>query len=243
MTPTADDRRPTSRLLRQLLPPAAFVATFGVFAADKNREARTVLSSWRGLLAVAAIVTGYVLVGVVLRRRTTRPWIAPVVLTLVIVGLAAWIVRPYYVDTTVNRRLVSGPVAEERATPADAGAAAETAGSPTAAAGPVIVASGPLSGIDHRARGTAALVRAADGSLVVRLIDFDIEGVPDPRVYLLQGDDAERPGGDDLGRLPGNKGAVLDIPVPAGSTAGRGWTVLIWCRAFSVPIANATLGS
>ncbi len=243
MTPTTDDRRPIGRSLPQLLPAAAFVATFGVFAVDKNREARTVLGSGRGLLAVGGIVAGYVLVGVLLRRRTTRPWIAPVVLALVIVALAAWIVRPYYVDSTVNRRLVSGPVSEEPATPADAGATAETAPGPTAAAGPVVVASGPLSGIDHRARGTVSLVRAGDGSLVVRLSDFDIEGVPDPRVYLLQGDNVERPGGDDLGRLPGNKGAVLDIPVPAGSTAGRGWTVLIWCRAFSVPIANATLGS
>lgn len=220
----------------------AFVATFGAFAVDKNREARTVLGSGRGLVVVGAIVAGYVVLAVVLRRWTTRPWMAPVVLALVIVGLAAWIVRPYYVDTTVNRRLVSGPLAEETATPGDAGATAETARTPTAAAGPVVVASGPLSGIDHRARGTASLVRAGDGTLVVRLRDFDIQGVPDPRVYLLEGDDAERPGGDDLGRLPGNKGAVLDIPVPAGSTAGPGWTVLIWCRAFSVPIANATLG-
>lgn len=216
----------------------AFAATFGVFFVDKTSEAGTVLRSWRGLLTVGAVVAGYLVVSLAV-RRTAR--IAPVVMALVVVGLAAWIVRPYYVDSTVNRRLVATPVPAATGMPPNAdGLAART---PPVAPGPVVVASGPLAGIGHRARGTASLVRDVGGSLVVRLIDFDIEGVPDPRVHLVEGEDVERAGGLALGRLLGNRGEVLDIPVPAGSSAGPGWTVLIWCRAFAVPVANATLAA
>jgi hypothetical protein len=50
-------------------------------------------------------------------------------------------------------------------------------------------------------------------------------------------------GGTDLGRLAGNRGTTLDIAVPSGVGAGPGWTVLVSCRAFSVPVANATLAA
>ncbi|HET9441744.1 MAG TPA: DM13 domain-containing protein, partial [Acidimicrobiales bacterium] len=91
------------------------------------------------------------------------------------------------------------------------------------------------------ARGTVSLIRAPDGRLVVRFEDFDIEGVPDPRLHLIRGEDARRAGGTSLGGLPGNRGDVLDVAVPDGVDAGAGWTLLVWCRAFSVPVANATL--
>ncbi len=102
------------------------------------------------------------------------------------------------------------------------------------------LSAGQMAGIDHRARGRVSLIRAPDSSLVVRFEDFDIEGVPDARVYLVPGRDARRPGGVSLGKLPGNRGTVLDIAVPASVDAGPGWTVLVWCGAFSVPVANAT---
>lgn len=82
------------------LPALAFLATFGVFFVHKNREARTVVTSARGLLTVAAVVVGYVILAFVVRRLARRAWVAPAVLTIVILGLAAWIVRPYYVDET-----------------------------------------------------------------------------------------------------------------------------------------------
>ena len=75
---------------------------------------------------------------------------------------------------------------------------------------------------------------------MVRFENFDIEGTPDPRVYLQEGDDKRNPGGVMLGRLRGNRGQVLDYAVPSQPSAGAGWTVLVWCRSFSVPIANAT---
>jgi hypothetical protein len=235
-----------------VLPAIAFLATFGVFFVHKNREARTVFKSGRGFLTMVAIIGGYLAIGFVLRRFVRWSWVAPVVLTATVLILAAWIVRPYYVDETANRVLVAGPVrdASDGAAPAPAEAppASTPAGPPAppppaaapAPSGPVRVSSGAIEGLGHDARGSISVIRNADGRLVVRFERFDIEGVPDPRVYLVEGTDVRKPGGVDLGRLRGNRGQVLDYAVPAGTDVGPGWTVLVWCRAFSVPVANAT---
>ena len=233
------------------LPAVGFISTFGWFFVDKNREARTVLGSPRGLLAVAVVVAGYVVIAILVRRFARWSWTAPVVLTGVVLGLAAWIVRPYYVDETVERRLVSGAVAAPSTTtsvdtsttiPAAAGTTSSSVADTTSVPTATRISTGRLKGLGHDARGTVSIIRGTDGALVVRFEDFDIEGVPDPRVHLVPTPDAERPGGVDLGRLPGNRGRVLDFAVPAGmgTDAAPGWTVLVWCRAFSVPVANAT---
>ena len=98
----------------------------------------------------------------------------------------------------------------------------------------------PAEGIDHDAEGTISVIEQPEGARVVRFEDFDIEGTPDPVVYLVEGEDVEDEGGTELGGLEGNRGPVLDYAVPAGTYVGPGWTVLVWCRAFAVPIANAT---
>ncbi|HET9442178.1 MAG TPA: hypothetical protein VFO65_02575, partial [Acidimicrobiales bacterium] len=112
--------------LAPALPPLAFVATFGVFFVDKSREAGTVLRSWRGLLVVAAVAAGYVAVSLVVRRAAGRAWVASAVMAAVVVGLAAWIVRPYYVDDDVSRVLVAGPVGTAPGGPTTTGAAPPT---------------------------------------------------------------------------------------------------------------------
>ena len=254
-TPTTPPHRNVALMLFQALPLLAGLATFGFFFVDKNREARTVFTSGRGLLAAGAIVGGYAVIAFVLRRYARWSWLPPLVLTVVVVGLAAWIVRPYYVDETANRRLVADPVeaspvteAEQPAVsaptpapaPAPAPAAPEAPVRPPSPA-PTRVSSGTLQGLDHDASGSVSLIRSGDGTFVVRFQDFAIEGVPDPRVFLVPGTDVEQPGGVSLGGLKGNQGRVLDYAVPAGTDPGPGWTVLVWCRAFSVPIANATL--
>ncbi|HWC12958.1 MAG TPA: DM13 domain-containing protein [Acidimicrobiales bacterium] len=248
-TSTAPPERNLGVKLLQALPLLAGLATFGFFFLDKNREARTVFKSGRGLLTVGAIVAGYAVIAFVLRRYARWAWLPPVALTVVVLGLAAWIVRPYYVDETANRELVTGPVEavppgqEATATTvAPAAAPAPTPGpAPATPPAPTRVGSGSLRGLGHDASGSVSLIRTPEGSLVVRFENFDIEGVPDPRVYLVQGNDVQSAGGLSLGGLEGNRGRVLDYAVPAGTDAGPGWTVLVWCRAFSVPVANATL--
>ena len=111
---------------------------------------------------------------------------------------------------------------------------------PPASAGPVKVTTGTLRGIDHRASGEAALYRLADGTAFVRLEGIDVQTGPDYVLYLVPGADRERPDdGISLGDLKGNQGSQ-NYALPAGVDLDARWTVLIWCRAFSVPIANAT---
>lgn len=234
----------------QVLPAIAVLATFGVFFVDKNREARTVFTSGRGLLTMAVIVGSYLVVGFLLRRVVRWAWVAPVCLAALTVVLAAWTIRPYYVDETANRRLTAGPVRDASASPElQPGTSTEPQTAPSSAPPSsttepptvaVRVSSGPIQGIDHDASGMASVIRNPDGSLIVRFEQFAIEGTPDPRVLLVRGNDVEDRGGTDLGRLTGNQGEVFDYAVPAGIGGGVGWTVLVWCERFAVPIANAT---
>jgi hypothetical protein len=241
--PPAPPRRWWEVALR-LLPAAAFLATFGVFFVQKNEQARGVFRSGRGIVTLLVIVGGYVLIAVLLRRFVRWAWVAPVVLAAVVLGLAAWVVRPYYVDETDNTRLVEGPVADaseaEAQTPTEPAPDAPPA--TQAPPQPVRVAAAPLQGLaGHSASGSVSLIRNADGSHVVRFESFDIEGTPDPELYLLEGADQRNPGGADLGAQRGNVGDVSDYAVPAGVEPGANWTVLVWCGQFAVEIANATL--
>ena len=75
---------------------------------------------------------------------------------------------------------------------------------------------------------------------MVALEDIDIEPGPDYRVYVVPGADRESPGdGIELDGLRGNQGTQY-YEVPAGNDVGTGWTVLVWCRAFGVPVAGAS---
>ncbi|MGH8982399.1 MAG: DM13 domain-containing protein [Acidimicrobiia bacterium] len=228
----------------RFLPAVAFLATFGVFFVQKNEQARGVFRSGRGILTLAVIVGGYVAIAVLLRKFVRWSWVAPVVLAAVVLGLAAWVVRPYYVDETDNTRLVEGPVADasetQAQTPADP--TPDAGGTPQTPAQPVRVAAGPLQGLaGHSASGNVSLIRNPDGSHVVRFESFDIEGTPDPELYLVEGVDQKSPGGADLGAQRGNVGDVSDYAVPAGVAPGADWTVLVWCGQFAVEIANANL--
>jgi hypothetical protein len=223
------------------LPIVAFLATFGFWIVDRTEVVRAGLTSGRSLLITIVLTIASLGITFLLWRFVRWSWVAPVVLTVIVLVLAAWQVLPSYVDETDNTRIVRGPI--EDASAVEAAPSTSDATGPTSPPAPVRVSSGTIEGIDHDASGAASLIRSTDGSYVVRFETFDIEGSPDPIVYLIEGTDQENPGGVNLGSLRGNVGDASDYAVPGDVQPGAGWTVLVWCGQFTVEIANATLAA
>ncbi len=92
----------------------------------------------------------------------------------------------------------------------------------------------------HTGKGSARLIRDAQGALFLRLEDFSVTNGPDLRVYLTTtgGYDGERL---DLGKLKATDGNQ-NYPIPAGTDVSKFRSVLIWCEPFRVLFAIATLG-
>jgi hypothetical protein len=88
------------------------------------------------------------------------------------------------------------------------------------------------------------VIRLARGGRVLTLTRFATSSGPDLRVYLSTRDPARGGLGDveDLGGLKGNKGDQ-QYRVPPDLDLRRYSTVVIWCRAFSVPFTSAALGT
>ena len=104
-----------------------------------------------------------------------------------------------------------------------------------------VVGRAGLHGIDHRASGDVLLAFGAEGSKVVRLERLDVEPGPDYQVDLVPGSIPDPSGGVRLDHLRGNRGNQnYSVPATAASTV-RPVTVLIWCRAFGVLVAAATI--
>jgi hypothetical protein len=210
--------------------PALAVLGGGAFFVWKPGVAVSTFASPRAAGFVAAVGVLTLFIGWVLPRLgrgfavTAAAQAIPVALVFIVTVL------PSFRTVTVNDPL-PGPVA------------APIAGSvsPVPVPAPLAVSRGNLSGIHHRASGTAVLLQLADGSRVVRLEDLDVEPGPDYFVVAVPGADRQRPdGGTRLHHLRGNKGNQ-NYPVPADLMLMRPFTVLIWCRAFAVPVAAATL--
>jgi hypothetical protein len=118
----------------------------------------------------------------------------------------------------------------------------ETVADEPAPAAPVRLGTGTFQGLDdHAATGTVSLVEQVDGSKVVLFEDFEVERGPDYLVYLVPGDAVFDAGeGVEVAALQGNVGDQ-QYEVPSDLVGTTPLTVLIWCRAFDVNIAGATL--
>lgn len=175
--------------------------------------------------------------------KRTSAWVRGGVMTALSIVLAVALVLPSIRDTEVVER--RDDIAAARDTTDDTMATVDTAdpapgSSTTTPAGPVHVTTGALLGIDHDATGTANVFREPDGGYTVELLDIDVEPGPDYYVWVVPGrDQSGTGGGTDLGRLRGNVGTQY-YEVPDGTSLEGDWTVLIWCRGFTVPVANAT---
>jgi hypothetical protein len=187
----------------------------------------------------ALSIVWFVGAGAVLRRVAeavaldlVRPFKFAVILGALV--LTGWYAASWR-GKEVQERLVNvpaAPAADEQ--PPFGVAEAEVTVSPGA---PRLLGRGRLHGIGHTASGSAELVESG-GKVVVQLRDFKVQPGPDYRLYLAKG---ERPdGGRELGSLKGTSGNQR-YAVERRADARRFDTVLVWCRAFSVPVAAAKL--
>ncbi|HSL98487.1 MAG TPA: DM13 domain-containing protein [Candidatus Deferrimicrobiaceae bacterium] len=197
------------------------------------------------------LVIGIVVLIVVARRRG---WFAAarrhpgrtgavLVVALVVGGPVAWYLgSPLFIRTVL-----------EEPAPSVAAGSGPTAAPPTAAPAtmtpseapsgrPSDARSGQFQGADefHFGSGTALLIETEPGSWIVRFEDFSVRNGPDLYVYLSPGPDGYADGAVELGTLRATDGSFnTDVPVGTDVTAMR--SVVIWCKAFAVQFAHATL--
>ncbi|WP_410612668.1 DM13 domain-containing protein [Amycolatopsis sp. lyj-109] len=183
------------------------------------------------------------------RRLLTRPWMPAVLVTGVVAAAAGlyWF-QPWrlVVDETVQEALPAAPpVSAPPARPARPSASIR----PMEKAAPADLATGTLISHEHRTSGSVRIVRAAGGSLVLRLENLATSSGPDVHVWLT--DAPVKPGKDgwavfddgkhlDAGSLKGNRGNQ-NYPLPAGTDLSAYTSVSIWCDRFDVSFGAAEL--
>jgi hypothetical protein len=165
---------------------------------------------------------------------------------LPVLAIAWWLASPLFIDRTVDEAFPA--VAETEAEAAGEAAATPSASAPitgdastavetTVTEEPAQVAAGSFVDEDsvHQGSGTAGIYDV-DGSIVLRLEDFDVTNGPDLRVDLVLTDGTMV----DLGALKGNVGNQ-NYDIPADTDLDTVESVLIYCRAFSVRFSEAVL--
>ncbi|RSM37771.1 electron transporter [Amycolatopsis balhimycina DSM 5908] len=190
------------------------------------------------------------------RRLLTRPWIVGILVTgLVAVAAGLYWFQPWQlvVDETVQEDLpaAAAPASVPPSAPPSQPSRPSPSSppSPSAPAAPAELATGTLISHEHRTTGTVRIVRAADGSLVLRLENLATSSGPDVHVWLT--DAPVKPGKDgwdvfddgkhlDAGKLKGNKGNQ-NYPLPAGTDLTAYTSVSIWCERFDVSFGAAEL--
>lgn len=217
-------RSPAPLAVRLLsIPVVVIVVLVGIWVTgglvtNDFKLAMALTAVWMGLAGLGCALVAW-------RRPGLRlPVLGAFLLTAAAAG--AYLGRSQFVDDVVNERVVT----------------VSRAPAPDGARRNVLVAEGSFEPVAHSARGTARVIRTADGR-VLTLTGFDVSNGPDLRLYVVQGparSEEEVDEFEDLGALKGNKGNQ-QYDLPKRIDLDHEQTVVIWCRAFSVNFARAPL--
>jgi electron transfer DM13 len=187
------------------------------------------------------------------RSRLTRQWVLSVLVAgLVAVAAGLYWFQPWqlWVDETVQEGLPPVAAAPTSQTQSQSQSQPPPQ-SPSPSPPPVArdVATGKLISHEHETSGTVRIVRAADGSLVLRVENLATSSGPDVHVWLS--DAPVKSGKDgwdvfddgkylDAGKLKGNKGNQ-NYALPADVDLAAYRSVSIWCDRFNVSFGAAEL--
>src|SRR6266540_1564274 len=220
-------RAPIPAWLRILLVPFVAALTvlgvwvFGGVVTNGFKLSMALTTLWFAVAGTAALALSW------WRRQLVLPVFATFVVTAGVVG--GYLGYTTLVGKTVNEQVAVAQPASRVAPGSGVNAR---------------LSNGSFSGIAHDTSGQAAIVRLASSrQRVLQLLDLETSAGPDLRVYLVAGpvDGDSDPGSyKDLGALKGNRG-TQQYEIPGAVDTERYSTVLIWCRAFSVPFGAATL--
>ena len=157
----------------------------------------------------------------------------PIVIAIVIVGgVSAYAVSPYFTESTLDEGLPRGAIIQPKNS--DIMIEDEMRQAP-------ITYSGTFVGVDdgiHDAQGEAYTIPLEDGLSVLRLENFQSTNGPDLYVYLSTDDKAS----DfiNLGELKANRGNQ-NYEIPDNADLTKYTNVLIWCKAFGVLFGRAEI--
>lgn len=160
-----------------------------------------------------------------------------------VLALAWWLGSPLFLDDEVSEAFPTPVASPATTTPTSVSedppaSVVETEVEPS---DPTLLLSGEFVDADesHRGSGTATIFELEDGSRVLRLEDFEVTNGPDLHVVLVP-DDGSMDSAVNLGSLKGNVGDQ-NYEIPNDLDVGSIGNVLIYCVAFSVNFATATL--
>jgi hypothetical protein len=256
MTSTTETTRPESRRplrlsLVEVIAGGVYVVVLLVLLALEPDILQAPFESARAVLVTfgGALLAGVALV--VMIRFGVPPVVRVLVIGIPVVLVSWWLLEPFFTDDVVEERFSTSIAAAERepeptAPPSaapDPGTATSTSAPPPAPTAPQLLGSGTFVGLaGHDGTGDAGIFRLENGSLVLRLENFDIDNGPDLELYLVPGSESYSPGGGSLhlGPLKGNVGnQTYEIPSDFEVSPGP-WTVLVWCEAFTVEFVGAS---
>jgi hypothetical protein len=195
----------------------------GGVLADSFKVSMALLTVWFLVTAAAVFLVA----------RSRRGLAMPLVAGYLIAagGVGGYLFLTTIRHKTVNERVVVGAPASVM----------KSSSSAAAAAGPIQEQMGRFVSGEHDTSGVASIVRLPGGKRMLTLTSFSTSPGPDVRVRIVPGrtDDGGAKGNVDLGGLKGDKGNQ-QYELPDGLDP-KGYSVVIWCRAFSAVFGSAYL--